>query len=144
MANDFMTYFRFVLFFLFVQLQFSCASVTSINENDQLTSRVHSRWLALIEKKWDQAYLLETKGYRGSHTVEQYRSSFGHAVTWKKAEVYKVVLDEVSEHALVTVRLTVQMMVPGIGDQETISTFEEDWLKDSGEWWHYKKEPQFK
>ena len=142
MANGFVTYFKFLLVLFLIQLQFSCASFSPISENDQLTARVHHRWLALIEKKWDKAYLFETKGYRSSHTVEQYKSSFGQSIEWKNAKVYKIELDETIEHASVIVRLTVKMMVPGMGSQETVSTFKEDWLKDGGEWWHYKKEQQ--
>ena len=139
-----MTYFRFLLFFLVILFQFSCASVFPANDSDQLTIRAHSRWLALIEKKWDEAYSFETKGYRESHTVEQYKTSFGRAVVWQNSEVYKINLDEMAEHAVVTIRLTIRMMVPGMGEQETVSVFKEDWLKDNGEWLHYKKEQQFK
>ena len=139
-----MIYFRLLLFFLVILLQFSCASVFPVNDNEQLTVRVDSRWLALIEKKWEDAYSFETKGYRESHTVEQYKKSFGGAVVWKNSEVYTINLDETSEHALVTIRLTVRMIVPGIGEQETVSVFKEDWIKDSSEWFHYKKEQQFK
>lgn len=141
-----MIYCRVFLFFSIILFQLSCASVLHINnDNKQLTSRAYDRWLALVEEDWEQAYLFETKGYRNSHTIEQYKASLGgRAVRWKSAEIYKVDLNEVADHALVTVRLTVQMEIPGIGGQETISVFKENWLKDNGEWWHYKSVYKFR
>ena len=135
-----MTYFRLLSLLSIVLFQFSCASISPVvSDSEQLSLRAHSRWLALIEKKWEKAYLFETKGYRDSHTVEQYKMGFGRAVIWKDTEIYKVDLNELANYALVTIRLTVKMILPGMGEEEADSVFKEDWLKDNGEWWHYKK-----
>jgi hypothetical protein len=135
-----MKYDRFFLLLILIPLLVSCAGHNFfMDDTGRLAQRAKARWAYVIEKNWQKAYEFETKGYRESHTLTQYKASFGTAVTWLNADVHKLEVDKVEGTATATIRLAIKVIIPGMGEQNTVSTFKEYWLKEDGKWWYFKK-----
>lgn len=117
----------------------ACTTLSPTNIEDNITSKVISRWNALINHQWSDAYQYETNGYRESHTVEQFKAKFGQSVSWKKINVLKVHFNESKSKATVSVSLPYEMKLQGFGVQKSNAYLTEIWLLDEGMWRHYTK-----
>ena len=119
-----------IVFFLSLTL-ISCSKTIEKPED-----RAIDRWQALIDKNWEKAYSFESPGFRKSYNLEQFRSQFGSAVTWKSIKLVKT---EAKENvAKITVELMSIFSEPGSGDMLLPSMFSEKWLFIDDQWWHIK------
>ncbi len=113
---------------------------TTQNNKVAMTStaseRAEKRWNALINKDWKTAYSFETPGYRKTYTVEDYRGSFGSAVTWKSVNIISA---QETEKNITDVKLELTVFFMGQGAAKGMnipSMFTERWLYNEGNWWH--------
>jgi len=131
---------RLHLFYpLFLLLVSGCSLVPTLTTEQVINQRATNRWNALITHNWKDAYQYETKGFRSSHTIKQFQSRFGHAVTWQAIDVLKVSVNETKTTATVSLKLSFITPMLGGGTQQSASMLTETWLLDNNEWWHYAK-----
>ena len=100
-----------------------------------LATRVEARWQAMIDHDFATAYQFTLPSYREANSLEQFKSRFGAAVTWRGAKVTS--LQYVGPE---TVRLSVDLEVEYVpswgGDkQKAITAVDETWLSREGSWW---------
>ena len=105
--------------------------------SSKLEDRAIERWNALINKDWEKAYSYETPNFRKTYNIEEYKTNFGSAITWKSIKFLskKQVNDKVTD---VKVELTIlfndsgsKMLIPSI--------FDARWLYSDNNWWHVLK-----
>ncbi len=125
--------------FIFCCLALSgCATVVPQDTESVIAERVKERWGYLIKKEWNKVYQFETKGYRDSHTEDQFKTKFGSAVLWKNAQVVSVIIDKSRESAKVRIKMNFEANIPGFGGvQKTSTDLLEDWILYADQWWHY-------
>jgi predicted small secreted protein len=137
---------KILLFVFFSALLASCSDSdkkgTNIQSNKAAitkataSERAEKRWNALINKDWKTAYSFETPAYRKTYTVEDYRGSFGSAVTWKSVNIIST---EKTEKNITDVTLELTVFFTGQGSAKGMnipSMFTERWLYNEDNWWH--------
>lgn len=112
----------------------ACAGLTPSTPEEAVRARIQARWQAMIAGDLPRAYEYLSPGTRGLMSLEQYRGRFGNTVSWKSAEVFKVVCKQ-ADRCEATVKITYQPLLPraSIGLSET--SVDEVWLLESGQWW---------
>lgn len=128
---------RLALYLFSLFLISACASLSPLSTEETIANNVKTRWDALIQHNWSDAYQFQTSGYRDSHTLEQYKTKFGRKISWQEVKVSKIQLNEEKTKATVSVLLPYQTIVPGMGLQESEVHLTEIWLLDDAEWKHY-------
>lgn len=99
--------------------------------------RATERWQALIEKDWNKAYSYESPSYRKNYKVDDFRSSFGQAVSWKSINHDSTTL---INKTLADVNLVLLFNYSGGNTVIDIpSNILERWQLVDGTWWHIKK-----
>jgi hypothetical protein len=104
-------------------------------QDKELTGRAEARWQSLVKGDFEAAFGYTLPSYRQTHTLEQFRNSFGKAVTWILATVQGIRYDT-PEIAHVRLNLEYEY-VPSWGGQaeKMVTQFHETWLHRDGEWW---------
>lgn len=110
-------------------------STSSVN-NSSASKRAEIRWNALINKDWGKAYSFATPSYRKNYNVDQYKGSFGGAITWKSV---KIISEADINDKLKNVKVELTIVLSEGGNMEIPSTFDERWMLKDGQWWHVKK-----
>ena len=101
----------------------------------QLAARVQARWDALIAADYEKAYAFETPAYRSVFSIQQYRSRFGDAVTWKNARALSSKYDE-SHMVSVSVAVEYEAVVSLAGNVRSVRVMAEKWVYSDGAWWY--------
>jgi len=100
-----------------------------------LVERVRSRWAAVVERDFKQAYEFETPDYRASHTPEEYTGQFGTLAKWHVATV-KELRYHSPDRVEVVVNLDYSFNLPGVSRPvRTQLDLREFWVYLGQEWW---------
>ena len=140
------TILKILLFIFLSSLLASCSDSDKKDKDTQsnkaaitkatASERAEKRWNALINKDWKTAYSFETPSYRKTYTVEDYRGSFGSAVTWKSVNIISA---KKIEKNITDVKLELTVFFAGQGAAKGMnipSIFTERWLYNEDNWWH--------
>lgn len=130
---------RFTYFLVSLILLSACTVSPSLTDEEVISQKVRQRWVALANKNWLEAYQYETKGYRDTHTVTQFRSAFGGAATSKVVNIESVIIDKPKEKAVVKIILPIEIRLPWNELQKSNIHMTEIWLHDFSSWSHYTK-----
>lgn len=126
-----------ILVFQIVLIGWLIAGCSAVNKSsaEYVRERANLRWQALIKKDWDAAYQFELPAYRQTHDVGQYMAKFGKTLQWKSVKIDSAVVNAESNTADVALTITLDVMMPGVGNMQTNSEIRERWLKQDDEWW---------
>ncbi len=124
-------YLTSILIFLVISLS-SCSKKDPIKPSVRATER----WQAMIDHDWKKAYSYESPSYRKNYTVNDFRTSFGQAVTWKSIQHNTTKLINKN---LADVNLTLFFNYSGGNVVMDIpSEIKERWQLVDDSWWHIK------
>ena len=113
-----------------------CAALSPSTPEQVVQKRATDYWKARVAGQVDKAYALSTPSYRKLRTPAQFKMQFGVGANVEAAEVTKVNCE--AEKCTVQVKLDVKPALLGL-KIGTISTyFDEAWLLEDGQWWHYQ------
>jgi len=120
---------------LVVLLLAGCASTPQ--HMDPLARRAQARWDAMIEKRFDEAYVYYSPGYRSTHSLNDFIVDMStKRVRWQSASYRDKSCDKDSCKVRVDLDFTVNKPAPGVSNYEGKSVVEETWVKLAGEWWY--------
>lgn len=111
----------------------------SVSREDKLSVRVQNRWNALIARDFAKAYEFNSPGYKGLHTLEQFKGGFGGQVIWTDADVAR--LEAKGDAAKVVVMVKYKAVLAfGTQDGSTLSPGEtalhENWILEDEVWYY--------
>ena len=113
-----------------------CAALSPSTPEQIVQKRATDYWKARMAGQVDKAYALSTPSYRKLRTEAQFTMQFGAGANAEGAEVTKVSCE--AEKCTAQVKLDVKPALLGL-KIGTISTyFDEIWLLEDGQWWHYQ------
>lgn len=113
-----------------------CAALSPSTPEQIVQKRATDYWKARMAGQVDKAYALSTPSYRKLRTKAQFTMQFGAGANAEGAEVTKVSCE--AEKCTAQVKLDVKPALLGL-KIGTISTyFDEIWLLEDGQWWHYQ------
>jgi hypothetical protein len=107
------------------------------SQHPELKDRAEKRWGALIKGDFETAYTFSSPDFRAVVSLQQYRSKFGRALSWRLARVVNVSYDEPTV-ATVSVEVAYRTSLPGIVGEmiETQSLISEKWVYKNRQWWY--------
>lgn len=104
-----------------------------------LTQRVAAKWDALIRKDFSTAYSFTSPGYRKLFSLDTFKSSFGHKVTWRRVEVVDVDFKG-DDAATVGINIHVVYYPPQAERAIDMQSYvHESWVLVDGQWWYLVK-----
>lgn len=126
---------RYAVLALAALLLAGCAS-TPQYENP-VERRSQARWDALIGKRFDEAYVYYSPGYRSAHSLNDFIVDMGtKRVRWESATYRDKHCEKDSCKVRFDLVFTVNKPAPGVSSYEGKSVSEETWVKLAGEWWY--------
>lgn len=115
----------------------AAACATTSQHEDPVARRAQARWDMLIEKRFDEAYVYYSPGYRSTHTLNEFIVDMGtKRVRWKSANYRDKTCDETRCTVRVDLDFVVPRPAPGVSAFDGKSVTEETWVKVAGEWWY--------
>ena len=114
-----------------------CAGLSPAKPEDAVRQRATARWQALIGGNVEQAYGLLAHSYRAVTPLSRYKGSFGGAVTWVSADVFKV--DCEPEKCTARVRIDFQHPLAAKVGGVLSTHIDEIWLLEGNQWWLFQK-----
>ncbi|MFT3817638.1 MAG: hypothetical protein QM750_08445 [Rubrivivax sp.] len=112
----------------------ACAMQAPATPEEAVRARAQARWNALLAGDLQQAYQFLSPASRALISFQVFRARFGSTVTWKSAEVFKVVCEQ-PDHCLATVKVTYRPLLPRGSIKDIETGVDEVWLLESGQWW---------
>lgn len=122
----------FILFGYDVHVVLSEAEVAV---EQALTNRAMQRWNALINQDFNQVYEFENPGFRQVNPKEKYRSFYGSAIKWEKAQVTKVSLSSDHLRAKLNVKIDYDGPTPEGQSYKGQMNVEDTWIWVDNQWW---------
>lgn len=110
-----------------------------VSSEEKLRARVQSRWDALIKRDYEKAYEFNSPGYKGLHTVEQFKGGFGGQVFWTGAKVART--DVKGDAAKVVVAVEYKAMLAfetqeGSALSPGETALHENWILEDEVWYY--------
>ena len=107
--------------------------------DSRLEPRVLSRWDALIDRNFEQAYEYFSPAYRKLFPLENYLAKTGSSVAWVSIKIKGIQFD--GQRAEVKLVLEYRLILPmGAGEDfgQIPKDIDEVWLWIDGDWWYTK------
>ncbi|MCB1634998.1 MAG: hypothetical protein KDI37_12515 [Xanthomonadales bacterium] len=103
--------------------------------------RAQSRWQALIDHRFADAYGYLTPGYRELVGSDEYQGTMGsRPVKWEHAEVSEAKCEGEICDVKVMMRYSLTMPQPGVGRVGSFTIIDERWLVVDGQWYYLPAE----
>ena len=114
-----------------------CALLTPAAPEAQVKARAKSRWDALAQRDFVQAYALLAPSLRQLIPQDRWVSRFGTAAAWKSADVVQVSCE--ATKCTATVRL--QAMLLGASRRSPLieTHLDETWVLEGEKWWYFQR-----
>lgn len=117
----------------------ACTNLGPRTPEQEVEARAEARWNALIKRDFVLAHSFTQPGFRAVVKPEDYGKRFGHAGTWKGAQIHEVKCE--AGRCTVRVRLTTAVHLPRIARSipEVTGYHDEVWVRDEGQWWYFER-----
>ena len=119
----------------------SACAIQPQTTEDAVMSRAQQRWDALVAKDFKKAYTYMAPSYRALVTPEDYAKKFGTGGRWTSVAVRSAKCEAERCQVRVLVEAKVRVPMPGMrtgSEQALSSNYDEPWVREDGQWWHYE------
>ena len=107
----------------------------SVSDEEVLRDRVIAYWNFKISQDFDKSYVYEHPLYRKQVNMVKYIGGFNtEVVKWTAVKVEDIKMDGPS--AMVGLKITAKVKLPGIKSSEDDSRVKEEWRKVDNVWYH--------
>lgn len=121
----------------------ACATLPQGTPEQIVTERAKARWAAVLAGDFESAYGYYSPGYRSSHSLEAFKTRMASSrVAWTGVRLDSLRCQAEVCRPVFYVDYKVTSPLPMVGEIESATRVEEDWLLQEGRWWYVPGETQ--
>ena len=114
-----------------------CAATPNQPKDDPVARRAQARWDMVLERRFDEAYVYYSPGYRSTHPLNDFIVDMStKRVKWTSATYRDKRCDKSRCTVSVDLTFVVPRPAPGVDAYDGKSVVEETWVLLAGEWWY--------